>query len=512
MRSAFRRSAKRGFIPGLLSLLIAVSFCMFLPRNGFTSNGLGKIELAIKNIGEAGRNDSALWVTNLGTRDAKVSVRTGPSNSIGKQEQLQVSEVIPGGATVRLDDSLPATFRSSEMLFIRSTEAVAALLAPADFPVQDSEFYSPPSRRQEVKLQPAPKWVREVKAIGTTGANVFKADAAGYAPVVEGQDGSTKEYVFGVGIGLGVENSSVELQFVNKAGQAIKSLSLASSNGIYWRAKLGEFIGGTDDFPNRVEMKTLAGEAQGFLSMMEAESEKVTFLPLAPMASGFQTLSGNGGYAYFSNGIYDSRYTSYTYNVYGAPPNVCGTLHIVRNGNAETGPGWICTNGSGAATKGPWTGSVNQTGQNIHIQWPDNSTTVGGDYKVDDGSDPVIWSNQTPGIGVPIPNHFSGGGSDAQWGTGFKLGGSGWSSILGTFREIKSNGTSKYYNGQGYLATSPVQFPGNASPPAGGFNLTWSVTSPPIAAHNSTDTYEWCVYSGDYFYPCFNCIYFYGPR
>ena len=212
----------------------------------------------------------------------------------------------------------------------------------------------------------------------------------------------------------------------------------------------------------------------------------------------------SGGYAYFSNGVYDSRYTSYTYNVYGVLPYLCGTLHIIRNGNSEVTPGWICTDGSGQATKGPWTGSTNQTGQYIYIEWPNGTTTVGGDYKVDDGSEPNIWPDQTAGFGVPMPTSFTGGASDVQWGTGF----SWWTSIYATFR---NDTTSKYYNGHNYISDNFVQIHGTFSPPTG-FIINWSVPPPPPSAHNSTDDYEWCVYGNDLFYRPFRCLYFYGPR
>jgi len=519
---------------------------MLLPRSGFTFDGVKQIEVPVKNPRQIGPDGSALWVTNLGVHDTKLTVGPKPFDATVGQEGLYASEVIAGGKTVRIDESLPVNFRGSDTLFIRSREEVATLIAPVDFRVEGSEFYSSPSRQADGKLQPVPKWVRELGAIGKTGNNVFDADATGYAPAVKGQTEFDKRYVFGAGVALTKRNSSAEFKLIGRAGQTIKSLVLSSSTPVYWQAELGEFITGTDDYPSRIEMKVLTGTAQGFLSIKDGESGEALLLPIAPLVgdvslqaesgdegpiaesslsahsgiggprleeeSSLPVQSGSGGYAYFSNGVYDSRYTSYTYNVYGAPPNVCGTLHIVRNGVSEITGGWICTNGSGQATKGPWTGSKNQTGQSIYIEWPNGTTTVGGDYKIDDASDPSIWSIQTPGISVPIPTQFNGSGSDVQWGSGFKFGSSGWSSILATFRQIKSDGTSRYYNGSGYSSTSRVYFGGTSSPPAGGFNISWAVTPPPSSVHNSTDTYEWCVYSNDYFYSCFNCLYFYGPR
>jgi hypothetical protein len=287
-------------------------------------------------------------------------------------------------------------------------------------------------------------------------------------------------------------------------------------------------------------MKVLKGTAQGFLSIKNDESGKLTWLPIAPFAGAGSLLAqsddggvsaeennprahfrrggpmleeeesslplqgGSGGYAYFSNGVYDNKYSLYTYNVDSAPPNMCGGLYIIRNGNSEWTPNWICTDSSGHAQKGPWYGSTNQTGQFITIYWPNGTHTVGGDYKVDDGSEPNVWPNQTPGFGVPIPNSFDGTATDAQWGSGF----SWWTRIYARYIDVT---TSKYYDGQGYNSVSPVEIDGTFSPPTA-FTISWSVPSPPPSIHSSTHTYEWCVYGNDYPYPAFACLYFYGPR
>lgn len=549
MRSVFSKNAKRNFIVGQL-LLLAVLVSMFLPRSGFTFDGVKQIELAVKNPGQSGPNHSALWVTNLGVNNTKLTVGTKPLGSAVAQERVYASEIIAGGKTVRLDDSLPATFRSSDTLFIRSPEEVATLMAPVDFPVNSSEFYSSPLRQQDGRVQAAPKWVSELRAIGKSGNNVFNTDGVGYAPAVKGQTEVDKRYAFGVGVALTKANSSAEFKLISRAGQTIKSLVLSSSTRVSWQTPLGEFISGTDDFPSRIEMKVLAGTAQGFLSIKDSKSGEVTPLPIAPFA-GEGSLQGkagdsgamageetslsaqsgiggpmldeessvpaqtcNGGYAYFSNGVYDCGYTSYTYNVYNGPPNVCGTLHIVRNGVEEITPGWICTNAYGQATKGPWTPSRDQTGQGIYIAWSCGGTTVGGDFKVDDVSRPIIGINQHGGYSLPIPTEFSGWATDAQWGSGFNFGWGGWSSINATFQNT-STYPAKYYDGSGYNSTSEVTFSGTSSPPGGGFSINWAVTPPPPAAHNSYDTYKWCVKSNDYCYQCDpdpDCVTFIGPR
>ena len=542
MRSVFNKSAKRYFTIGQLLLLVAALLCMFVPQSGLTFDGGKQIEFTVKKTDQS----AALWVTNLGAEDAKLTLGAKPFGSAVTKEKTFTSEAIPGGQTVRLDTALPPKLRGSDTLFIRSREEVATLLAPVDFPVDSSEFYT--SQQANGAQKEMPKWVRELGAIGKSGNNVFYTDGTAYAPVVKGKKEFDKRYRIGVGVTFTEPKSSAEFKLVNKAGDTIKSVVLSSSAPVNWQGQFGEFVSGNYYYPSRVEMKVLSGTAQGFLSIKEGEAGQPLMLPLAPYAgepslearrrgvvpadeTGLLAHSGKGGpraeeetsapafcvhqgYAWFSNGVFDSRYTSYTYNVQGGPPNVCGTLHINRNGVDQQTGGWLCTDGNGDGSKGPWYGSTDQTGQGIYIEWPNCNTTTGGDYKVDDASDPVIWSNQNPGFGVAIPSEFSGGGSDTQWGSGFNFG--SWSYIKATFREIKNINTpyetSTYYNGSGYVAGSAVDIYGTASPPAGGFSINWAVTPPPPGSHNSTDTYEWCVYSKDLFYTCFNCIYFYGPR
>ena len=223
-----------------------------------------------------------------------------------------------------------------------------------------------------------------------------------------------------------------------------------------------------------------------------------------------KTYAAGGGTARWSDGGYANRYTSYYYYVTGAPPNMCGEVHLVRNGVPQIiGMGWICTDGSGNATKGPWTPTSDETAQSIYTQWADGSRTTGGDFHINDVTDPTITTYQNGGISIPIPTAFNGTASDAQWGTGFNFSYGGWSYVYARFYDVTSG---KYYDGSSYNSVGTVSWYGTVSPPSGGYNITWSVPAPRSDAHNNTDTYKWCVYTADKFYPAFACIYFYGPR
>lgn len=196
-----------------------------------------------------------------------------------------------------------------------------------------------------------------------------------------------------------------------------------------------------------------------------------------------------GGTASFSNGPYDWINSTFYYSVTGAPANVCGTLHTFRNGSQLDSPNWICTNGSGSATMGPYSGSSNQTDENIYIEWPNGCTTTGATHHISDSSAPSISVTQNP------PS-FGGSLTDTQWGTGFDFGPFGWSGITTTYQDLS---TSLFWDGSGYNSSSQINFSGYPSDYFG-FNLTWTSSPPPSSAHNSSHSYRWCARTNDFFY------------
>lgn len=226
----------------------------------------------------------------------------------------------------------------------------------------------------------------------------------------------------------------------------------------------------------------------------EEQSDKVIAFPDAQTDQGIDSQKDGGkdvkpsvpwplggGDASFSNGIYDcAGGPSYTYRVQSGPPNVCGELRIVRNGVLEVTGGWICTDSSGNATKGPWNVVKDQTGTNIFIRWPDGTSTSGGDYKVDDFSKPVAFINSG------YPGSFSGYATDAQWGSGF----GSWTTVKMTFL---NDTTGKYWNGSSYGSFSPVYFVASTS--GSGTYITWWMNNPPPVA--SGNRYIWCVEAND---------------
>jgi hypothetical protein len=422
-----------------------------------------------------GSNDSALWVRSLGNRNVRLTVS---ADSASAQENSYITESITGGHTVRLDKFLPATLHGDNDLLIRSEEQIAVIAAPDNLPIERSEFYYSGMMQEGAGAVRAPKWVMELAARGKTGTNVLKAKSTGYAPAVRGQSEPNKRYVFGVAVALRKNNGSVEIKLISRTGQVIKSLVLSSSRPLFWQGELGEFISGADNFPSRVEITALKGKAQGFLSMKDAETAETTLLTVVPIrrnagskgkGGDLHTASSNVGVGYFTDGVLNCPSSSYAYEVFNGPPNSCGELHIVRNGDSQVTPCWLFTNSSGYALKGPWTVSTDQTGTSIYIEWPDGSTTTGDDFKIDDATPPSV------GIDTCNSSVIEGSASDAQWGVGFSF-----CSVRASFRQ--TNSPYKFWDGSGYNSFSEIFFCCSMSPFAGGYNIDWSIVPPPSAS------------------------------
>lgn len=466
--------------------ITALFFCVvsLQVHNGLAFDKRFRTEVTARTMGEIDKSKAILWVRNLSQSPAKVEI----ANTSSDQGSRYVSEPIVGGATMRIAEQLPESLRRGSDLVVQSDDEIAAIFADQDLPVDRSEFFQP-GQREISELGFAPRWVSQLEIVGRSGSNLLKAEAIGYAPVVKGADETGKRYSLSVALSLGKRNSSVEVRLINRNDKVIKSAVLSSSVPLYWRSELGEFIGGNPDYPVRFEMKALTGRVQGFLFIRDVESGQDTPLPIVPTTKQtdvLQLAAGGpygGGYAYFSNGVLDCAGSSYTYHVVDAPPNVCGTLKLYRNGSYEVTPGWICTDYLGRATKGSWTVTKDQTGEGIHIEWPDGSRTYGGEDKIDDYSSPYITSTS---IDAVPPTSFSGSASDVMWGSGF----GGATDVLGSFYEAS---TGKYWDGSGYNSFSQVFFPGSFYI-TGRWTANWQLNAvPPPSAHVPGHLYVWCA-------------------
>jgi hypothetical protein len=125
---------------------------------------------------------------------------------------------------------------------------------------------------------------------------------------------------------------------------------------------------------------------------------------------------------------------------------------------ADLSDGWICTNGSGNATKGPWTWA-NQNGDEdayAYIIWPDSTGTNVAHH---------IWDKTAPSItinsfGSTPPTSFTGSANDGSYGAGFKSdfgseSGVGYPTGSRCYVQFRNVSTGLYWC-SGYTYTSSV--------------------------------------------------------
>jgi len=206
-----------------------------------------------------------------------------------------------------------------------------------------------------------------------------------------------------------------------------------------------------------------------------------------------------GGTGSFNTNINWQNSPDLYYNINGAPASVCGDLHANRNGAGYTvTSNWVCTDGSGNATRGPWTWA-NQNGDEdayVYISWPGGSSTNTAHH---------IWDKTAPSItidsfGSTPPTSFSGTGDDGPYGSGFS---SNFGSDAGVGFSTASQCTVRFKNVSTGLYWCPG-FSSYTSSPAcvstctiSGMpsrTVTWSADQvPPGSAHNPLQTYEWTV-------------------
>jgi hypothetical protein len=229
---------------------------------------------------------------------------------------------------------------------------------------------------------------------------------------------------------------------------------------------------------------------------------KRALLVLAPLALILQAGSSwaQGGTGSFNTNINWQNSPDLYYNVNGAPASVCGDLYANRNGAGYTVTyGWICTDGSGNATKGPWTWA-NQSGDEdayVYIVWPGGSGTNTAHH---------IWDKTAPSVtinsfGSTPPTSFSGTGDDGSYGAGFSANfGSDAGVVYPTASECRvkfQDTTTGLYWCPGYSTSYDTSVACTGSCTFSGMpsrSVTWSADQvPPTTIYNSMHSYQWSV-------------------
>jgi hypothetical protein len=193
------------------------------------------------------------------------------------------------------------------------------------------------------------------------------------------------------------------------------------------------------------------------------------------------------GDAYFNDEITWWHNSPLYFSVAGAPANTCGDVWTWRNGsgfNMEAGD-WICTDGNGNATKGPWHWS-SHTEDELAVAYIDWGTCTSPQVW-------HIWDVLPPTVTVTssCPSSFAGTASDPQWGAGFD---SDWSACLG---EFYNSTTGRWWDPAtgSYNSTTPksVACTCNSMP---ALNITWSCSTIPTS-HVPSQSYVWYAWAYD---------------
>lgn len=279
--------------------------------------------------------------------------------------------------------------------------------------------------------------------------------------------------------------SSVEVVLRGSKGEVLKSMTASSSRPVRWQADLGRFFGNDLAEKSRVEMRVLRGSARGILSTL-VDGKPGPGQPLVEKA---------GGTGSFNYAVNWAQTPSLYYTVTGGPANTCGDLYTFRNGSWLVGGGWLCTDASGNATKGPWTWAgtpSDQTDKPSYIRWPDTTQTSPANHVWDKTC--ATTYRTSPASSNAIPTSYYGNATDVQWGAGFD---GNWTNGSTNFLDQT---TSKYWTASSgtYSSTIPTSTPATLiGMPT--YNVSWQqYTRPAAGAHVSGHTYRWqtCVVDG----------------
>ena len=328
-----------------------------------------------------------------------------------------------------------------------------------------------------------PEWAASLIASGSTLA----VGRTGQAAVAADLAGTEVE----VAVAFLAPRSSVRVRLLDAQGAEITAAVASASGPLRWRTRLGELPEGGA----RVEVQTLRGSARWLATAVEPGGERrvATTPPLLAKTG--------GGTAYYSSTINWYYTGDLYYSVAGAPASTCGTLWVYRNSGPWTSTaGWICTDASGNATKGPWTWA-GQSGDETaysYIEWPGSLYTNTSKH---------IWDKScttttiTSPSGSP-PTSLYGAATDVTWGAGFDA---SWSSCTAYFQDTT---TGHYWTpvAGAYSVTSGVGVSCSISGMPG-LTVTWNESSvPAVGAHTSGHCYDWyvcvpdgyCGYCGNY--------------
>lgn len=407
-------------------------------------NGLKRLRLPVdRDLSQS------LWVWNLGDQPAEVKLGSGSAVRVAAGAFLEAPRLRSGHPAVPID---------SQVVLVAATR---------DFDPSALEFDLRGTLRQRETAQGP-----YIQVIRPVWAQQLLVQAAGRSPVVTGQtlQAATETGTDGrvrLAVGLIDSDSAVIVALKDARGSEIRSFSIVSPVPVRVRADLGP---AEDLGEARVEVRVVRGRA-------------VVGAPTLA-AGGLKTSNGTASFSP-SNLIFSG---SFTFSVSGGPANTCGELNIYRNGSWEFTGGWLCTDGSGNATKGPWYWSdkpSDETGEPVFIRWPDNSATSSSFAIVDKNYAYTYIDSPMPTNSTPTS--YYGHATDATWGTGFDFG-------YGAFSVFQNLTTGKYWDpGSGaYDSNSYQSVTPSFVSQSGRWYISWGGTYFPAEDdHVTGQQYRW---------------------
>ena len=425
--------------------------------------------------GSVGDRASKIWIHNLGDRQAEASLEAvAEGGRASAAERVSVA----AGAGVEVPAMLPG---DSRRLRLRSAADLFVLEGPEDFDTRTIEIAGAPAvRHDRARRGPVAvraEWARRLIAGGPT---LEKGNTA--SAIVETDDPDAQVEV---ALAFREPGSVARIRLLDADGREVASVLASSSKPVQWRATLGRMPSGGS---GRVEVEVVSG-------LVHATAQATGGGKKDP---GDPVVIAMTGSAYYNYDINWWHTPNLYFSVAGGPANTCGDVWVYRNsGPWQETQGWICTDGSGNATKGPWSWS-GQSGDETayaYVEWPGGSTTNTATH---------IWDKTKPSVDISSPggsppSSFYGSASDAAWGAGFD---DDWADCIMAFEHFDfGTSTSSYWTptSGGYNTTTNIYVPCTISGMPD-LDVTWSAPSgsiPPTNAHQSGECYWWYVWVYD---------------
>lgn len=283
------------------------------------------------------------------------------------------------------------------------------------------------------------------------------------------------------------DGTTIELRFTERDGTPVGYLMLSASRPLDISVDPSRLLPATAASRSlRQEVVVRSGRLARPVPPRALASKRRSEIPQP------SSLSGSNGSTAFTppiNWCQSFPSTSLTFTVDGGPANTCGELNVERNGTWEFTGNWLCTDGNGDATKGPWycSGQSGDETAEAFIRWPDDTAT---------SSDWHIWDLTCSTVKIDSgclgssPACWSGDASDPSNGACYD---SSWALVYSRFYDATAG---RYYLSGSYGSTSEAWLYGSFSglPSCA---PSWSTPYPPAGAHTSGHLYVWTVCAWD---------------